>query len=74
MVSREGKRKKVAEERKKDNGFDLCITVTWKVPRVVLVQINFGDYGNRDMLRSAFATKVVDDEFFICWMESESRG
>ncbi|RDX88631.1 hypothetical protein CR513_29754, partial [Mucuna pruriens] len=47
---------------------------TVRVPWVVLVEVDFSNDRNRDLLRGAFAAKVVDDEFFIGGVESESRG
>jgi len=48
--------------------------ITWEVPRVVFVEVDFGDDGNGDGLRRAFAAEVVHHELLVRWMESEAWG
>ena len=47
--------------------------ITRKVPGVVLVEVDFGDDGNSDGLRCAFAAEIVHHELLVRWMETESR-
>lgn len=42
---------------------------TWEFPWVELVEINFGDDGNRKGHRCNFTLEVVNDEFFIGGVE-----
>jgi len=48
--------------------------ITGKVPRVVFVEVDFGDDGNGDGLRGAFAAEIVHHELLVSWMESETWG
>jgi hypothetical protein len=46
---------------------------TWELPWVELVEINVCDYGYRKRNRVCFSLEVMNDEFFICWVEAKSR-
>lgn len=46
---------------------------TGKLPRVELVEINFGDNGNGDRLGSALPAEIVQHQLVVGGMESEPR-
>lgn len=46
--------------------------ITWKVPRIVLVKVYFGDDRNSDRLRRTFPAEIVHHELLVRRMESEA--
>lgn len=46
---------------------------TWKLPRIVLVEVNFGDDGDRQGQRSSLLLQIVNHQLLVGRVKPESR-
>ena len=47
--------------------------LTWNIPRLTLVEVNFNQERRRITNRANLLHQIITDQFFISWMEPKSR-